>query len=545
MPIVRVADTAAQTFDVLIVGAGPAGLACAFTCHDRGLRVLVLDAGKERPVPGCPDVIAAEIEGKSHDPVEIVAASALGGSSHWWGGRSVPLDPVDLRSWPVSWDEMLPWWHYAAELIGAGAVIERPAPGKFADLKQFSATTAESWAPDPNLARRWRNRIRAVDGPAILLGARVTSFSHSSGQVTGVQGLVDDVSFTAKAAHVVLAGGGLGTLRLMLMAQRENPSLFGGADGPLGRGYMGHLTGSIADIVFNSPEDAAAFGHFQANGAYPARRRIRSNDVTVEEEDIGNIVWWLDNPLRNEAAHGSPVVSAKFLAAYGVRLVAGEWGASDAEVLAPHLANVGRAPLAAATGLMETAWTLAASRMTHQKYRPKAFLSSGGNGWRAVYHAEQKSDPLNRISLGSRIDSIGLPKLKIDFRFSRADFDGVVRSHNLLDRDLREAGAGSIRWNGDGDLEERVAGNARDGYHQIGGAPMGEGPHAIVDRHCRARGFDNLWVTAGCVMPTGGHANPTLTIMALACRAADRIASMRKAERRLDASWRLAGAAAE
>ena len=107
--------------DVLIVGAGPAGLACAFTYHDRGLRVLVLDAGKQRPVPGTPDVLAAEIEGKAHDPVEIVAASALGGSSHWWGGRSVPLDPIDLKTWPVSWDEMLPWWRYAAELVDAGA----------------------------------------------------------------------------------------------------------------------------------------------------------------------------------------------------------------------------------------------------------------------------------------------------------------------------------------------------------------------------------------------------------------------------------------
>jgi choline dehydrogenase-like flavoprotein len=544
VPLVERADASAHTFDVLIVGAGPAGLSCAFTCHDRGLRVLVLDAGKIRPVPGSPDVLAAEIEGRAHDPTEIVAASALGGSSHWWGGRSVPLDPVDLRNWPVSWDEMLPWWHYAAELIGAGAVIERPAPGKFSDLKRFSATTAESWAPDPNLARRWRARIQAPDGPAILLGARVTGFSHEHGKVTGVHALADGAAITAKAAHVVLAGGGLGSLRLMLMAQREDASLFGGADGPLGRGYMGHLTGSIADIVFNDPDDAAAFGHFTANGAYSARRRIRSNDDTVEAEGIGNIVWWLDQPQRDSAAHGSPLMSAKFLAAYGVRLMAGEWGAGDAELIAPHLANVGRAPWSAATGLAETAWILAASRITRQKFRPKAFLSSGGNGWRSVYHSEQRSDPSNRIALSERLDSIGLPKLQIGFRFSREDFDSVVRAHELLDADLRGSGAGSIRWNGEGDLHARVEENAHDGYHQIGGAPMGVGPGAIVDRECRAIGFDNLWVTSGCVMPSGGHANPTLTIMALACRAADRIASLRKAPGRA-AGRELVRAAAE
>ncbi len=139
-------------------------------------------------------------------------------------------------------------------------------------------------------------------------------------------------------------------------------------------------------------------------------------------------------------------------------------------LLAPHIANVGRGAAGGGDGAWSRRggrWRL--SRVTRQKHRPKAFLSAGGGGWRAVYHAEQKSDPLNRIALSDRTDSIGLPKLKIEFRFSRADFDGVVRAHDLLDKDLRAAGAGSIRWNGEGDLEERVAGNARDGYHQIGG----------------------------------------------------------------------------
>ena len=56
-------------------------------------RVLVLEAGSETPVPGEPDLIAAEIaDPKWHQATDIVAASALGGSSHWWCGRAVPLD---------------------------------------------------------------------------------------------------------------------------------------------------------------------------------------------------------------------------------------------------------------------------------------------------------------------------------------------------------------------------------------------------------------------------------------------------------------------
>jgi choline dehydrogenase-like flavoprotein len=38
----------------------------------------------------------------------------------------------------------------------------------------------------------------------------------------------------------------------------------------------------------------------------------------------------------------------------------------------------------------------------------------------------------------------------------------------------------------------------------------------------------NLWICDGSLFPTGGGANPSLTIMALACRIGDRIAAIAK-----------------
>lgn len=526
MPLVS-ADALQQRFDVCIVGAGPAGLSCAFTCHDRGLRVLVLDAGDKRPVPGSPDILAAEIQnGNAHDPVEIVAASALGGSSHWWGGRSVPLDPVDFRDWPISWTEMLPWWRYAAELIGAGAVSERPAPGRFSELEQFDATTFESWAPVPVLAHRWRRRIEAKDGPAILLRARVTGLRRTGAEISALDVLTPNGPRTALARHFVLAGGGLGSLRLMLMAQRPDPSLFGGPGGPLGRGYMGHLTGSISDIVFSERSDASAFSFSGDKGSYMSRRRIRSLARTVVDEDLCNVAFWLDNPARGEASHGSATASARFLAACCVRLVAGHHGFEELPPLGPHFANVGRSPFAALGGVAQAGWMLTAARISHRRLLPRKFLSSGGDGWRLVYHAEQKADPANRISLGEGRDSVGLPKLHIDFRFSESDASAVVRAHELLDSDLRQAGAGSLRWRSK-DPQASVIDMARDGYHQLGGAAMSPGAgQGVVDPQCRVHGLDNLFVVSGSVFPNGGQANPTLTVIALACRTADHIAAI-------------------
>jgi choline dehydrogenase-like flavoprotein len=44
-----------------------------------------------------------------------------------------------------------------------------------------------------------------------------------------------------------------------------------------------------------------------------------------------------------------------------------------------------------------------------------------------------------------------------------------------------------------------------------------------VDENCRVHATANLFVAGSSVFPTGGFANPTLTIVALALRLADHL----------------------
>lgn len=57
------------------------------------------------------------------------------------------------------------------------------------------------------------------------------------------------------------------------------------------------------------------------------------------------------------------------------------------------------------------------------------------------------------------------------------------------------------------------------GDHHIGTTKMG----SVVDKDCKLNGFDNLWISSTGVYPTGGWANATLTLLALAIRLADHI----------------------
>ncbi len=77
----------------------------------------------------------------------------------------------------------------------------------------------------------------------------------------------------------------------MLASRTDDPALFGGPGGPLGRFYMGHAFGSIADIAFLRPGDDAAFEFYRdASG----RTRVgtiegnTSNGVNRREYGLGD-----------------------------------------------------------------------------------------------------------------------------------------------------------------------------------------------------------------------------------------------------------------
>jgi len=510
-------------FDVCVVGAGPAGLACAFDLHDRGFKVALLEAGGARPIPGEPDVRAAEIaHPEFHDPVDIVAASALGGSTHWWGGRSIPFDPIDFRHWPLRYDDMLSWWDKAAEFLGSRSVNESAPPAAFQKLQHFDALRDECWGPELNMGRRWRARIAAADGPAIVTNARVTGLDYASGRITNVR--VGEKRVRAK--HIVLTSGGLGSLKLLLLLQREHPHLF---TDTLGRCYMGHLTGTIASLAPTNTADVAAFTTRPIGDNIHARRRLRPTPQTVIGENIINIAFWFENGGAANPEHGDATASARYLATRLLRFGRGE-GA-----LGPHIANVARAPFSAAHGLATAAYLLAAARLTGRHPRQTTLTPSGAKCWRLDYHAEQPPHADNRISLCEALDSAGLPKLNIDFRMHDTEIEAVVRAHELLDADLQQAGAGKLIFDGDhAQLIAKVRAAARDGYHQLGGAIMSANAAAgIVDTDLRVHTIENLHVASGSVFPSGGQANPTLTIVALARRLADTLARSQSAAQRI------------
>jgi choline dehydrogenase-like flavoprotein len=80
---------------------------------------------------------------------------------------------------------------------------------------------------------------------------------------------------------------------------------------------------------------------------------------------------------------------------------------------------------------------------------------------------------------------------------------------------LRRLGAEEVRWFADGSPSTNL---------QAGGCRFGKDPKAsVLDPDCRAHDVDNLFVTDGSFLPTGGSVPYTFTIYANALRVSEKI----------------------
>jgi len=123
----------------------------------------------------------------------------------------------------------------------------------------------------------------------------------------------------------------------------------------------------------------------------------------------------------------------------------------------------------------------------------------------------------NRVTLADETDRHGLKVAH--FSYSQCDNDKQLMkaAQASMEDILHAAGAQEVI------TIDRYA-------HLVGGARMATTPQGgVIDTDHKVFGMPNLFVVDGSTLPTQGSANPALTIMALAARAADRIIALGRA----------------
>ncbi len=143
--------------------------------------------------------------------------------------------------------------------------------------------------------------------------------------------------------------------------------------------------------------------------------------------------------------------------------------------------------------------------------------------WRQIrfsYSAEMLPQTYNKVTLGDKLDPLGIPRPQIAFKLDDYSVKAFVYAQTVLKQILQELKATEIKpdFPKFPNLEFNTAG------HPMGTCRMGSNPaKSVVDSFGKSHDHPNLYIVGSSVFTTGATANPTLTLAALTLRTIDSI----------------------
>ena len=514
-------DGALIECDLCIIGAGAAGITIARELAGLRTQVCLVEAGGLEAEPDVQDIYAGANVGHRYADLDATRLRFFGGTTNHWEGFCAPLAPIDFEvrswvpysGWPITRENLDPFYRRAQEICQLG----RYAYGAevWEDLGRkphdFDPDAVELcfWqqSPPTRFGEVYRTELERARNVKVLLHGNVTNIQPDPGVATirhvevrtldGKRGRV-----TAKI--YVLACGGIENARLLLVSDDVAPGGLGNSHDLVGRFFMDHPHTEPAVVALDDADALfGVYGQHQLKGV-PFDPSFCASPVLQEREQVLNSHAFLFRRMEQPA---------------GVQAARRLW----------YEVRQGRVP----EDLTEQVWTLVRdlddvavfgySRIVTGE-RPAPSVETPYLSLRS----EQAPNPTSRVTLGHKRDALGLRRIELDWRLTEVDWRTVEVMAKALGAEITRLDLARVRladWLLDGTAAWPRG--MHGGPHHLGTTRMAADPKAgVVDANSRVHGIDNLYVAGSSVFPTGGCANPTLTIVALALRLADRLTQL-------------------
>ena len=496
--------------DVLVIGAGTVGLVMATALHKRGLRVVCLESGDEHQDDDTHVLNAVEHARTPYAGAAHGRFRCLGGTSTRWGGALIPFAAADLdpKIWPIAMSDLTPYLGEVEALFGLPA-----GPYEFPDVlgrKSAHVARLAKWPPfrKRNVLTLVGDAARGTDGPEVWLNATASKFLVNDGALAETTASAPDGScVVVRATEVVFACGAIESTRLLLLLDRQNGHAISSHTRWLGAGFFDHLSAVVAEL---DVQDRRALNRlvgfrFEASGVMRNMRFELAELTTLRES--------LPACFAHIAFEPGPSGGFNELRDLFRVLQRSRW---------PGLAQLGR--LAA-----ESPWL---ARAVYWRLIEKRLLYPADARIQLHMVIDQEAISENRITLSENLkDPYGQPQACIDWSVTPRDrarisaaTDAVLESWSsswlaALANPVRRPAAEVLQSMEQGGGIYHPGGSTRMAHRAMDG---------VVDSHSRVFQIPNVRVVATSVMPTGGGANPTMTLLALALRCVDDLVQTRR-----------------
>jgi choline dehydrogenase-like flavoprotein len=480
---------------VVIIGSGPAGAAAARELSENGVPVTMLEAGSGfqpgllvrigaknlyRRTPPLQEEAGHSISG---DPRTVCYAKlALGGLSNNWTGAVPRFAPEDFTEgerlherfrWPISYSDLEPYY----EKIERGLMITadpRDVPQLPGGHVSYPHRIPSDWQDVERAATRLGQGFTLyplVDGPPNMLVRRGTAFNSYTGIV---RPLLKLPNFRLQTGAQAL--------------QLEWSPTKGRVDAVL---YHSRLTGRTERI--------AASAVVVACGPLGSAKLLHNSVSATFPHGLGN-----SQGLLGRFLHDHPR----------------EWWSFEMDrprtLLSPS-AHLTRQPYDSSPPLLANSWTLGTAS-TRDRILSRFGLKGTKVGVQIIGTMVPSEQCVAKPSTTKK-DEFGFPVLDVCIRYSDAEVDNVVRARQHLMNLMEDAGCRATI----GDIYPSLYPGTV--AHYGGTARMHAKPRfGVVDAWNRIHDAPNVLVCDAACFTTAAEKNPTLTVMAIAARAAARLA---------------------
>jgi len=519
-----VPDGAALEADLCIIGAGAAGIVLAREFLHSSLKVILLESGGFRRDTRVQSLYSGDSIGETYyQELHECRTRCFGGSTNCWAGICTPLNSIDFEArpwvpwsgWPVNSAELEPYLRRAHGICGRGPFLYDSRAWKLMRLPagDFRPDRFQQFVWHFNnrdggyrFGKRFRQELRGASNIHVFLHANATALVTDQSGRSVEQAVVrtfDGRTARVRAKIFVLASGAIENARILLASTSHYPSGLGNHRDLVGRFFQEHLQVPCGFLHVADPRSPAVqYSRLSKMGsAYclpglslaPEMQKAHqtlNGSIAVDPFYDSEGAWIAFQKLRSDWKNGR-LRGLAFRRLWTV--------VRDSPTLAP------------------IAWR----RLVHGE-------RARGDSHRFVIYAraEQAPNPESRVFLTEERDPLGMRRACLDWRTSPLDRKAIRLMASLAAAEFTRVGLGHVTqapWlSGEAWPADLVG-----GPHHMGTTRMSDDDSSgVVDRNCRVHGLDGLYLAGSSVFPTGGHANPTLTILALTLRLAEHLRSV-------------------
>jgi choline dehydrogenase-like flavoprotein len=513
--------------DVCIVGAGAAGIAIARVLRDarpagRPLRIVLLESGSLELHRATQALYRGRNVGREYFPLDGCRVRTFGGSTQRWGGWCRSLDEDDFAErdwiagsgWPIGAGDLAPYYPEARRLcqlvVTEGEIDHGPPLPRRPRLSVSDPalrTIVYQFSPPTRFGQAYQRDLASSENTHVYLSANVVKLdggAHGGPVTAAVVRTLKGTVFRVEARRFILAAGGIENPRLLLASHDVRSAGLGNEQDLVGRYFMEHLHVRLGCFV---PTDPRTNLSFYIEGRRSVRRPLGAFTLSPAARRAGRLAGFsavllppsrrsVDATLRRQARLRDPwgLHAASIAQAGGVGFALRVVDKFAREVLDPGSLSLSGLP-----------------------------LGPGRYAYEIMGRGEQTPWRESRVMIDRDPDRLGMPSVVLDWRVNPSDLQSMTASLMALGAVLARSGVGTLHLPDDstGAWAARITGS----WHHIGTTRMHRDPrHGVVDANSRVHSVPNLYVTGSSVFPTGGYANPTLTILAVALRLADHVA---------------------